>query len=307
MNHHYQRILQGFKEWLLLLNYADSSASASTNQIKAFFEYLEQQNTHHIAKVKPEDIQSFYGNQKQRISTATGTLLTGSTLNNYIRSLQLLSRYVQETEQAFIEVDIPNEIVITKEKEVLTIAEITQLYKATNESIYGLRERAILGIYYGCGLRSNEGLELHISDVLLEQRMLYVRKGKKGIERYVPFTERIYKDLKSYLNHCRPQLLQLNKNKAEQETTESFLLNNKGTKTGYGTLSRLLKTIQSNTGNEALQNKRIGLHHLRHSIATHLLQQGMELEDISYFLGHKTMRSTQVYTHIAALIMNDEL
>jgi integrase/recombinase XerD len=304
MNHHYQRILQGFKEWLLLLNYAESSASASVNQIKAFFEYLEQQNTHHITQVSTEQIQSFYGSQKQRISQATGMLLTGSTLNNYIRSLQLLSGYMQETEQAFIEVDIPNEVVISKEKEVLTIAEITQLYRATNESIYGLRERAILGIYYGCGLRSNEGLELHISDVLLEQRMLYVRKGKKGIERYVPFTERIYKDLKSYLHHCRPQLLNLNKNKAEQETTESFLLNNKGTKTGYSTLLRLLKTIQSNTGNETLRNKRIGLHHLRHSIATHLLQQGMELEDISYFLGHKTMRSTQVYTHIAALMEN---
>lgn len=232
-------------------------------------------------------------------------LLTGSTLNNYIRSLQLLSGYVQETEQAFLEVDIPNEIVIPKEKEVLTIAEITQLYKATNESIYGLRERAILGIYYGCGLRSNEGLELNVSDVLLEQRMLYIRKGKKGIERYVPFTERIYKDLKNYLNYCRPQLLQLNKNKEEQEATENFLLNNKGTKTGYSTLSRWFKTIQENTQNEALQSKRIGLHHLRHSIATHLLQQGMELEDISYFLGHKTMRSTQIYTHIAALMENE--
>jgi integrase/recombinase XerD len=300
MNHHCQRIAEGYKEWLQLLNYADSSITGLCNRIKEFFSYLATQSIVHINQVEAEHIHSFYQTQKQRVSIVTGALLHGSTLNGYIRSLQLLSRYLQETEQAFIEVDIPGETVIPKEKEVLTLDEITVLYKATKEDIQGLRERAILGLYYGCGLRSNEGISLDIGDILLEQRMLYVRKGKQSRERYVPFTERIYKDLKNYIKHCRPQLLHAK----EKEEEQAFLIGNTGKRICYNTLLKQLKSIQQNTNNETLQHKRIGLHHLRHSIATHLLQKGMDLEDISYFLGHKSMRSTQVYTHIAALMEN---
>jgi integrase/recombinase XerD len=309
MTYHYQRILQGFKEWLELLNYAESSVQSLCNQTKALLGYLENENTDHITKLKPEHLERFYHIQQCRISKSTGTLLSNSTLNGYINNFHLLSRYLRETQQAFVEVDIPLEERQTPEKEALCINEIKLLYKATSEDWKGLGQRAILGIYYGCGLRSNEGLQLNISDVLLEQRMLYVRKGKFSKERYVPFTERIYKDLTNYLKHCRPQLLKVpspsERAEGEAEEEQAFLIGNTGKRMCYNTLLKQLKTIQGNSTDEALKSKRIGLHHLRHSIATHLLQKGMDLEDIAYFLGHASLSSTQVYTHIAA-IMNDK-
>jgi integrase/recombinase XerD len=306
MNHHYSRILQAYREWLELLNYAESSVQSLCNRIKELLGYLENENTDHITKLKPEHLERFYHIQKYRISRNAGALLSNSTLNSYINNFHLLSRYLRETKQAFIEVDIPLEERQTPEKEALYINEIKLLYKATSEDIQGLRQRAVLGIYYGCGLRSNEGLQLNVSDVLLEQRMLYVRKGKFSKERYVPFTERIYKDLKNYLELCRPQLLRTPPpSEGAGGRQEAFLIGNTGKRMCYNTLLKQLKTIQSNCTDEALQNKRIGLHHLRHSIATHLLQKGMDLEDISYFLGHTSLSSTQVYTHIAQL-MNSE-
>lgn len=299
MNNHYQRIAEGYEQWLILLNYADSSVSSMTHKTAEFFCYLDKAGIHQVTGVEIRHVRSFYAMQQQRVSKETGALLSNSTLNHYLRSLRLLSKYLQETGQAFMEVDIPCEIIMPKEKEVLTIAQVKALYRATAGDIYGLRERALLGIYYGCGLRSNEGVSLDMGDILLEQRMLYVRKGKFGKERYVPFTERVYQDFKGYLKHCRPRLLKAAApSPLGRPGAEAFLLNNKGGRVGYSTLTRLFKAIHKRAAEESLRDKKTGLHHLRHSIATHLLQQGMDLESISSFLGHKSIKSTQVYTHV---------
>jgi integrase/recombinase XerD len=108
----------------------------------------------------------------------------------------------------------------------------------------------------------------------------------------VPFVQSQYQDFRNYLNYCRPGLV---KDNAAQE---AFLLNSHGRRITYLNALTILKTLQQRTGNEAPQNKQVGLHTLRHSIATHLLQRKMPLEDISQFLGHKSIYSTEVYTHM---------
>ena len=128
--------------------------------------------------------------------------------------------------------DIPNEPKATPEKEILTPTEIMQLYNAIDENTTGLRDRAMLSVYYGCGLRSNEGVQLNISDILLEKGLLYVRKGKGYKERYVPFVQSQYQDFKNYLNYCRPGLAKDNK---EQE---AFMLNSHGRRTPPATASK---------------------------------------------------------------------
>jgi site-specific recombinase XerD len=84
------------------------------------------------------------------------------------------------------------------------------------------------------------------------------------------------------------------------------LINNHSRRINYNNALKILKTLQQRTENEAIQNKQIGLHTLRHSIATHLMQSGMQIENISTFLGHKRLSSTQIYTHIVNEIMNAE-
>lgn len=295
MNHHYQRILQGFKDWLLLLHYRSGSVKTVGSRIAEALAYWSSSGIRSITAVDAEAVERFYRYLTTRQSRNDQALLSNTTLNGYISSLQLLSRYLQETEQAFLEVDLPLEEWDTPERDILTLSEIASLYRATDESPYRFRDRVVLGLYYGCGLRSNEGLQLDMSDVLLAQRMVYVRKGKGNKERYVPFTDKVYKDLKDYMVHSRPGLL-------KQGEEAAFLIGNTGKRMGYGRLLKVLKQLQQQSGHTSLQNRRIGLHHLRHSIATHLLQQGMELEDISYFLGHRSVSSTQIYTHIASIL-----
>jgi len=85
---------------------------------------------------------------------------------------------LEETSQGTLTIDIPCESQEIPEKEILTKEEIQAIYNATDKTILGLRDRAILSIYYGCGLRSKEGQFLELSDILLERRLIYVRKGK---------------------------------------------------------------------------------------------------------------------------------
>ena len=184
-------------------------------------------------------------------------------------------------------IDIPYEPKDTSPREILTQEEVQALYHTTEESILGLRDRAILSIYYGCGLRSKEGRFLEMDDVLLDRRLLHVRRAKTQQERYVPFMKSQRDDFFLYLKECRPQL-------AREHSAGWFLLNNQGRQASADFLLTRLKSLLSEAGIK----KRIGLHSLRHSIGTHLLQSGMRIEDIAVFLGHKNIDGTQRYTHI---------
>jgi site-specific recombinase XerD len=284
----FTRLTEGFKEWLHIIGYTQSTIDSLPGRITELFEYAGQQDIKHIEDITKDHIQTHYETLKIKKSKQTGELLRNSTLNGIIRAWRLFSHYLEETDQGILQVNIPYEQSQTIERAILTTTEIKALYNATDESILGLRDRAMLSIYYGCGLRSNEGKSLDLPDVMTDKGLLYVRKGKCYKERYVPFTESLQTDFKLYLQECRPRLV-------KERTEEAFLVNNQGGRIGSTTQNNRLKALL----NQAGIKKPIGLHSLRHSIATHLLKSGMNIEDIARFLGHASLSSTQIYTHIA--------
>jgi integrase/recombinase XerD len=174
----------------------------------------------------------------------------------------------------------------TNIKTFLTPIEIKRLYEATTEDKLGLRDKAMLALYYGCGLRKNEGLSLNVNDILFEKELVLVRKGKGYKARYVPLTGLNKTVIEDYLNYSRPYLLN-----GKKEEALLLNVNGKRLKTPFERICKLKR--------EAGIKKPVGLHTLRHSIATHLLQSGMKLEQIQRFLGHSSLESTQIYTHVA--------
>ncbi|MEO1076147.1 MAG: tyrosine-type recombinase/integrase, partial [Bacteroidota bacterium] len=179
-------------------------------------------------------------------------------------------------------------------------------------ALRGLRDRAMLAVYYGSGLRRTEGVRLDLADVLTttsaggrvhpnRAAMLYVRHGKAAPksgaprERYVPLAGGTARDLHAYLDEARSRLL------GGRDTT-AFFVSQRGRRiSGQGLLLRLQRLqARAARSTPSLAGKTIGLHTLRHSIATHLLEAGMPLEEIARFLGHRSLESTQRYTHLAA-------
>jgi site-specific recombinase XerD len=146
----------------------------------------------------------------------------------------------------------------------------------------------MLAVYYGCGLRLNEGACLELNDINQSSKVLHVRKGKLYKERFVPIAEKNFEEIKLYLDYARHQLLQSKKH-------EYFFVDaNKGHPMHKQSLYVRIKKLVK----KAAIKKKVGTHTLRHSIATHLLQSGMKLERIQQFLGHADLDSTQIYTHL---------
>ena len=281
----------GFKNWLETLGYAEKTVYTSTNYVRDFFQWLGKNNIKELDHINNKIIVKYYNHLRTRKNKRLHGGLSASTIFNNVSALKTFSRYLQKTGKKPIPINININLrrQKTSTKPILTTAEIKAMYKACENNYLGIRDRAILSIYYGCGLRRSEGAALDLSDVLLKKKLLYIRSGKGYKERYMPFNETVKEDLENYIYVARDKLKHLKNVK-----TEALLLSNRGKRmSGCALITRVQKLAE-----EARINKTIGLHFLRHTIATHLLQSGMELEDISRFLGHSGLESTQIYTHI---------
>jgi integrase/recombinase XerD len=154
-------------------------------------------------------------------------------------------------------------------------------YKIRQEKQYELK--LIFVLLYGCGLRRNEAYNLQIQDVDFDKKTVFVKQGKGYKDRIIPMSAGVYKDLQDYIYNFRNRL-KLNHNRLIFSDKQMIRLR--------------LKHLQKACTDKNIKEKRITPHLLRHSIATHLLQNGMSLENIALFLGHSSLDSTQIYTHI---------
>ena len=292
MNAEYKILIQGFEKWLKTLEYAESTVYASTNYLRDFFTYLQKSGITELQEINKTVIEIYHEHlQTRRNKKQAGSLSQNYILSN-INALRRFVKYLQVTGKPVFEIGL--KIPIEKEKisqTILTKAEIKALYQACSNDALGLRDRAMLAVYYGCGLRRNEGASLDVSDVLLREKLVYVQKGKGYRERYVPMSEGVKEDLENYINVGRTSLLSCDL----QTKQQALLLSFRGKRMDGNSLIMRLKALVKMAG----INKAVGLHTLRHSIATHLLQSGMSLESVSRFLGHQSLESTQIYTHIA--------
>ena len=295
----YERLQNLYAEWLSLLGYAESTVYNLPHRLREFLHWLEKHGTRDIRKVTGKQAEQFIFYVSERANQRREGGLSNGHLNKYIQSLKLFSKYLRETRQGSFSIGMKmtraERPYLDGTKAILTVQEIRELYEACDYTPYtplALRDKAMLAVFYGCGLRRNEGIHLDVSDVLFEKSLLYVRKGKNYKERYVPMSGQVMEDLKNYLYDGRPYLLQ------RKDIQSLFITERSRIRMSAVTLCVRLKQLQKKTGNDSLKDKQASLHTLRHSIATHLLQAGMRLQDIAAFLGHSTLDSTQIYTHI---------
>lgn len=304
----YQYIEKSFKEWLEALGYSWQGVYYMPIQIRGLLNWLERQNKAQLTDITNEAIKEYYYSelkQRKNYMHDAGTL-SNKHLNKNLQALRKFTEYLRQTGKLQIPIlNIKQEQIIENKPTVLTEEEITQLYKATEtipdkmkhakpREFYEMlnnRDRAMLAIFYGCGLRRNEGYHLDITDIRLESAIVHVRKGKGYKERFVPISKKGMEDITAYLYDARPMMIRDNKE-------EAFFLNHNGKRLGGQMLMLCLQSLSRRTNNTELQQKEIGLHTLRHSIATHLLAHGMNLEKIKDFLGHSSLESTQIYTHL---------
>ena len=276
-----------FKDWLRLLNFEPSTVKYAPIKAREFFGWLEQQQIKEIESVNKPVISNYFNYLKTRQNKKKGGKLSKNYLRTHLTALRKLAKYLRESGQSSFEVDIKLPGSPQNNITIFTKEEIKDLYSACDSDVLGMRDKAMLAVYYGCGLRRNEGVNLDINDILFDKNFVFVRKGKNYKERYVPMSTGVKEDLQNYIDFIRPILIKSN--------AKALFLNQYGRRLGSNSMANRLQNLKET----AEINKEAGLHALRHSIATHLLQSGMELEKIKRFLGHSSLESTQIYTHIA--------
>lgn len=284
----YELLLADYGRWLSLIGYAPSTVYKLSNHLREFLLWLQAQQKNSITQLAPSDLHSFLEAFKVRPNKRRGGGLSVAHINQQIESLKKLIEYLGHFKQIYLHVPLQ---ALTDEKLqpalFLSQEQIQALYALCDNTILGKRDRAMLGIYYGCGLRRSEGANLDVEHINLEQQRLKIVKSKTGRQRFVPIAAGVVKDLATYLYEARP-FLTVHKKQA------AFFVSSQGKRILSYTLYLRLKTLVK----KAKLPKSVGIHTLRHSIASHLLQEGMDLESIGRFLGHSCMDSTQIYTHL---------
>ena len=278
----------GFRDWLQLLNYSALSIPVITQAVQYFIQHLLVDNKTSVEQLTATDATKYLQHLKTTVGKRTGRPLSGAHLNKQVQALKLFSKYLRQTGSSPVGFALAREPENKSKPQYLTQADIESLYEVIPDSVLGVRDRAMLAVFYGCGLRLNEGASVELKDILHERKLLHVRKGKRSKERLVPMAEKSYQAIRFYLDYGRPQLLQ------DKPTDALFIDANKGRPMQRQSLYIRIKALAK----RAKIKKKVGTHTLRHSIATHLLQSGMPLERIQQFLGHADLDSTQIYTHL---------
>jgi integrase/recombinase XerD len=270
---------------------SESQVYNKSNSINEFLHYLEQNSITKLSQINQKMVNEYFEYLKNRpLETKDGTMSTAYLLKHREAVLRFIEFVMsQQSEighgQSGIQIRIDN--TEKPPKEILLEDEVEILFNACDSSLLGIRDKAVLSLLYGCGLRRKEALELEISEIDLNKGRIHIDKSKTKYARDIPMSARVQQNIEEYLFNVRNLMLDSSSN------LTSFLITERGTHMSNSTLAKVMERLSEKVS----IGKNITCHLLRHSIATHL-HRYMTIEDVAKFLGHQSLDSTMIYTHL---------
>lgn len=262
-----QQEIEAFQKWLKFKRYSPSTIKTYSDALFVFLNFFKQKN---ITSLNNNDVVFFVNEYilKQKLSF--------SYQNQIINAIKL---YFREIRKSKIEVDVlqrprreyklPN--VLSKEE-----------IKAILQTPTNFKHRTMLSLIYACGLRRSELLNLKIGDVDSKRHMLIIRNSKGYKDRQVPISDKTIEMLREYYKAYKPKI---------------WLF--EGQQIGKPYSEQSLQSVLKQAVKKTKIIKPVTLHWLRHSYATHLLESGVDIRYIQTLLGHKSTRTTEIYTHVS--------
>ena len=261
--------LIAFKNYMNYRRYSENTIKTYSDALEVFFRFFQNKK---LESLTIEDIIQFNNDYILRKK------LSASYQNQVINAVKLFyrNRFNKTMEVDFIqrpkrEKRLPN---------VLSKAEV----KAILESPTNLKHRAMLSLIYACGLRRSELLNLTLKDVLSDRNLLFIQQSKGKKDRVVPIGNKLIEMLRDYYKAFKPK---------------TWLFEGQFPSTKYSEKS--LENVLKQSLTKTKISKKVSLHWLRHSYATHLLENGTDLRYIQELLGHSSSRTTEIYTHVSTL------
>lgn len=256
-----------FEKWLCSKRYSESTIKSYIEVTNIFLSFFKDKS---IASINNDDILIFNTEYilKRKLSNAYQ--------NQFVKGIKLFFSTVENREMIICIIQRPRRE--HRLPNVLSKAEV----KAIIESPINIKHRTMLSLIYACGLRRSELLNLKFEDILSNRELIHISQSKGKKDRIVPISENIIEMLRTYYKAYRPKI---------------WLF--EGLKEGSQYSPRSLSNVLKQAVSKAKIKKPVTLHWLRHSYATHLLENGTDLRYIQELLGHKSSRTTEIYTHVS--------
>jgi len=260
-----------------------NTVSAYVRDVSSFIEYITSRSIS-ISAVKPEHIIDFFAYLRDKNVAPSSVARFYSSLNSFfewcVETRLIKNNPMEKVDYPENIRDIPN---------VLTIQEVEKMIEAVgSDKSFKYRNRAILEVLYGCGLRVSELINLTLSDLYFEEGFIRVR-GKNNKERIVPIGVPAMQSINKYIEMERSKI------KPVPQDMNILFLNRGGRR-----LSRvMIFLIVSRAAQKAGITKGVHPHTLRHCFATHLIERGADIRAVQQLLGHSSINTTQIYTHIS--------
>jgi integrase/recombinase XerD len=266
-----------FSKYLKQIRYSENTHKSYVSCLSIFLEHcfsktqtLPQEITHlHLEEFNHNYLLS------QRLSF--------SYQNQFVNAIKLYYAKLKDTKIDLKKIERPRQE--RKLPHVLSQSQVKELL----DSVTNLKHKLMLTMVYACGLRRSELLKLKPSDIHSDRSMLRINQAKGYKDRYTPLPKSILEALRNYYRTCIPRPTQwlFEGRQPGEPYTES-------------SLSKIMKTAVKKTN----LNPSASLHWLRHSYATHLLEKGTDLRYIQVLLGHKSSKTTEIYTHVSNTALN---
>ena len=275
--------IKDFKSYLKIeRSLSINSVDAYIRDVYKFAEYIKDNNIS-VLKTNLEDIRGFIKEINKIGISARSQARFISSIKSFYKFL-LIEGHINNSPAELlaspkIGVKIPT---------VLSIDEVNKLIKSIDlSSKHGERNRAIIETIYACGLRVTELINLKISNIFFKDNFLKII-GKGNKERLCPIANKTLNYLKIYIDNIR------NHSIIKEKDSDIVFLNNRGSRLSRVMIFLLLKKYAEIAGIK----KNISPHTLRHSFATHLIDGGADLRAIQEMLGHQSITTTEIYTHL---------
>ena len=259
--------LKQFIRWLSAKRYSDNTVKTYGDALRTFLVYFRQKPVHEITTSDVLDFNNDYILRKK---------LSASYQNQIIGAVKLYFRTVRGTRIDVEKLDRPKKPKMLPN--VLSKDEVRRILEVHSN----IKHRTMLCMIYSCGLRRSELLHLKPTDIDSRRNVVIIRQAKGRKDRIAPLSPKILELLREYYKLYRPK---------------TWLFEGKEPGTPYSEKS--LQCVLKQALEKAAIDKPVSLHWLRHSYATHLLEGGTDLRYIQELLGHKSSRTTEIYTHVS--------
>lgn len=281
----WQSYIKNYQVFLKLeKSLSDNTIQAYIRDIKKLAEYIgSSDNPKGPVSVNSKDLQDFvHWIHKKNLSATTQARMISSIRSFY--HFLLLEDAISSSPAELLE----SPKTIRKLPDTLSVHEINQIIDTIDQSRpEGPRNKTIIETLYGCGLRVSELTELRISNIYFNEGFIKIT-GKGNKERLVPLGNTAKKLIIQYLEHIRIHV------EVDKNSTDILFLNKRGKK-----LSRVMVfIIVKDAVEKAGIHKKISPHTFRHSFATHLIEGGADLRAVQEMLGHESITTTEIYTHL---------